>query len=64
MKIKYKGVDLMNTLNVDCSRFAKITRDRVGDIGLNSVKFDRGSTKYHGHIRNIAESLRCNGFIF
>ena len=37
---------------------------RAKDKNIDKVYFDRGNNKYHGRVKNFAESLRKNGLKF
>ena len=37
---------------------------RAKDKNIEKVYFDRGGNKYHGRVKNFAESLRKNGLKF
>ena len=43
---------------------AEILAKRAKEKNIQNVYFDRGGNKYHGRIRNFAESLRKNGLKF
>ncbi len=42
----------------------EILAKRAKDKNINQVYFDRGGNKYHGRVKNFAESLRKNGLKF
>ena len=42
----------------------EIFEKRDKDKNINEVYFDRGGNKYHGRVKNFAESLRKNGLKF
>ena len=42
----------------------EILAKRAKDKKIDKVYFDRGSNKYHGRVKNFAESLRKNGLKF
>ena len=42
----------------------EILAKRAKDKNIIKVYFDRGKNKYHGRIKNFAESLRKNGLKF
>ena len=42
----------------------EIFAKRAKDKNINEVYFDRGGNKYHGRVKNFAESLRKNGLKF
>ena len=42
----------------------EILAKRAKEKNVNEVYFDRGENKYHGRIKNFAESLRKNGLKF
>ena len=42
----------------------EILANRAKEKNINKVYFDRGENKYHGRLKNFAESLRKNGLKF
>ena len=42
----------------------EVLAKRATEKKINKVYFDRGSYKYHGRIKALAESLRKNGLNF
>ena len=42
----------------------EILAKRAKEKNINQVYFDRGQNKYHGRVKNFAESLRKNGLKF
>ena len=42
----------------------EILAKRAKDKNIEKVYFDRGKNKYHGRVKNFAESLRKNGLKF
>ena len=42
----------------------EILAKRAKDKNIDKVFFDRGKNKYHGRVKNFAESLRKNGLKF
>ena len=42
----------------------EVLAKRAIDKKIDNVYFDRGGNKYHGRIKNFAESLRKNGLKF
>ena len=42
----------------------EILAKRAKEKNIDSVYFDRGENKYHGRVKNFAESLRKNGMKF
>ena len=42
----------------------EILANRAKEKNINEVYFDRGENKYHGRLKNFAESLRKNGLKF
>ena len=49
----------------DCSvLLGEVLAKRALEKKINKVYFDRGSYKYHGRIKLLAESLRKNGLNF
>ena len=43
---------------------AKLLAKRAVEKKITKVYFDRGKYKYHGQVKNFAETLRKNGIIF
>ena len=43
---------------------AEILAKRAKEKNIDKVYFDRGENKYHGRIKNFADSLRKNGLKF
>tara|TARA_B100001123_G_C14495815_1_gene704251 strand:- start:152 stop:499 length:348 start_codon:yes stop_codon:yes gene_type:complete len=43
---------------------AKLLAQRAAEKKITKVYFDRGKYKYHGKVKNFAETLRKNGIIF
>ena len=46
------------------SLIGEILAKRAKEKNIDKVYFDRGENKYHGRIKNFAESLRKNGMKF
>ena len=42
----------------------EILAKRAKDKNIDKVYFDRGENKYHGRVKNFAETLRKNGLKF
>ena len=42
----------------------EILAKRAKEKNINQVYFDRGENKYHGRVKNFADSLRKNGLKF
>ena len=42
----------------------EILAKRAKEKNINKVYFDRGENKFHGRVKNFAESLRKNGLKF
>ena len=42
----------------------EILAKRAKEKNINEVYFDRGENKYHGRVKNFADSLRKNGLKF
>ena len=42
----------------------EILAKRAKEKNINKVYFDRGENKYHGRVKNFADSLRKNGLKF
>ena len=43
---------------------AEILAKRAKEKNIKEVYFDRGSSKYHGRVKNFADTLRKNGMKF
>ena len=59
-EIKAKKVKKMEKSTLIGETLAK----RAKEKNINKVYFDRGEYKYHGRIKNFAETLRKNGLKF
>ena len=46
------------------SLIGEILAKRAKDKNIDKVYFDRGKNKYHGRVKNFADSLRKNGLKF
>ena len=46
------------------SLIGEILAKRAKEKNINEVYFDRGEYKYHGRVKNFAETLRKNGLKF
>ena len=46
------------------SLIGEILAKRAKDKNIEKVYFDRGRNKYHGRVKNFADSLRKNGLKF
>jgi len=44
--------------------FGKLLAKVLLDKNIKTIVFDRGSYKYHGRVKMLAESLRANGLEF
>ena len=53
----------MNKKDVSTA-LAELFASRVKEKKIDSLYFDRGQYKYHGRIKEFAESLRKNGLKF
>ena len=42
----------------------EVLAKRAKEKNINNVYFDRGENKYHGRVKNFADSLRKNGLKF
>lgn len=52
-------------LNVDtAAKVGTLVADRAKEAGVTSVVFDRGSYKYHGRLRALADAARESGLEF
>ena len=58
--IKQKKVKKMEK----SSLIGEILAKRAKEKNISNVYFDRGSYKYHGRVKNFAETLRKNGLKF
>ena len=59
-EIKSKKVKKMDK----SSLLGEILAKRAKEKNISNVYFDRGSYKYHGRVKNFAETLRKNGLEF
>ena len=59
-EIKAKKVKKMEKSNL----IGEILAKRAKEKNISEVYFDRGSYKYHGRVKNLAETLRKNGLKF
>ncbi len=59
-EIKAKKVKKMEKSNL----IGEILAKRAKEKNINEVYFDRGQYKYHGRVKNFAETLRKNGLKF
>ena len=59
-EIKTKKVKKMDK----SSLIGEILAKRAKEKNISNVYFDRGSYKYHGRVKNFAETLRKNGLKF
>ena len=59
-KIKAKKIKKMEKSILVAEELAK----RAKEKNIEKVYFDRGENKYHGRIKNFADSLRKNGLKF
>jgi large subunit ribosomal protein L18 len=46
------------------SRAAELLAERAKAVGVETVVFDRGGYRYHGHVKTFAEALREAGLAF
>ena len=51
-------------LRAKASFLGKLIGQEIIRRGINSIGFDRGGYKYHGHILSIAEAMRTEGIKF
>ena len=60
-----KDLKLKKLKKIDkSSLIGEILAKRAKEKKINEVYFDRGSYKYHGRIKTLAETLRQNGLKF
>ncbi|RPG95756.1 MAG: 50S ribosomal protein L18 [Candidatus Pelagibacter sp. TMED286] len=59
-EIKAKKVKKMEKSTL----IGKVLAKRAKEKNINEVYFDRGENKYHGRVKNFADSLRKNGLKF
>ena len=60
-----KDLKLKKLKKIDkSSLIGEILAKRAKEKKINEVYFDRGSYKYHGRIKTLAETLRKNGLKF
>ena len=59
-EIKVKKIKKMDKSNL----IGEILAKRAKEKNISEVYFDRGSYKYHGRVKNFAETLRKNGLKF
>lgn len=57
LKLKGKNIKVAEALG-------KIIAEKAKDKKINTVVFDRGSRKYHGKVKALADSARANGLEF
>ena len=59
-EVKAKKIKKMEKSNL----IGEILAKRAKEKNISEVYFDRGSYKYHGRVKNFAETLRKNGLKF
>ena len=60
-----KDFKIKKTKKIDKSTIiGEILAKRAKEKNIEKVYFDRGGNKYHGRVKNFAESLRKNGLKF
>ena len=59
-EIKSKKIKKMEKSSI----IGEVLAKRAKEKNINKVYFDRGENKYHGRIKNFADSLRKNGLKF
>ena len=59
-EIKAKKIKKMEKSSI----IGEILAKRAKEKNIDKVYFDRGANKYHGRIKNFADSLRKNGLKF
>lgn len=54
-----------NRLNVEtAAKVGTLVADRAKEAGVNTVVFDRGSYKFHGRLKALADAAREEGLEF
>ena len=60
-----KEIKTKNMKKMEKSKLiGEILAKRAKEKNINEVYFDRGENKYHGRVKNFADSLRKNGLKF
>jgi large subunit ribosomal protein L18 len=63
--VQWTESDLSSVAGIDRSRKAgAVLAERAKAAGVESVVFDRGGYRYHGHVRAFAEGARESGLSF
>jgi len=63
--VQWTESDLASVSGIDRSRRAgALLAERAKAAGVESVVFDRGGYRYHGHVRAFAEGARESGLSF
>ena len=53
------------TLSIDtAAEVGKMVAARAGDVGVETVVFDRGGFPYHGRVKALADAARESGLKF
>jgi len=56
---------IINGGNINAAKFVgKLIAERIVETGIKKVAFDRSGFKYHGRIKELADSAREFGLIF
>jgi large subunit ribosomal protein L18 len=54
-----------NTKNLaSCEKLGEILAQRLKDMNIERIVFDRGISPYHGRIKALAEAMRKGGLVF
>ena len=57
--------DSKNTKNLaSCEKLGEVLAQRLKDINIAQVVFDRGIYPYHGRIKALADAMRKGGLVF
>jgi len=56
-----KGLVEKSAKNIRAAAVAKTFAENMKKVGLKAAVFDRGSYKYHGRVKAVAEALREAG---
>lgn len=56
-----RGLDEGKTKSEKAAALGSLVAKKAKDAGIEAMIFDKGSYKYHGRVKNVAESLRESG---